>query len=176
MATRADLLVAPATADDEFGMARLMQERDGLSHNNAIARVRRWMAMPLDRHLSLVARMGGQFAGYGRVVLVDAAQPQNDGVEPPPTGWYLMGVIVDPSVRRRGIGLALTRQRLCWVAERATEAFFFANSLNRPSIDLHAGLGFKELRRDFQFPGATFSGGGIGILFRVDLTKGVPGE
>jgi GNAT superfamily N-acetyltransferase len=81
----------------------------------------------------------------------------------------LTGVIVDPALRRRGIGAEITRRRLVWIAERATEAYYFANSNNRPSIDLHALFGFKESARDFKFPGTSFSGGGSGILFRVEL-------
>jgi hypothetical protein len=55
-----------------------------------------------------------------------------------------------------------------WISERASEAFYFANALNRPSIDLHARLGFVELTRDFSIPGASFVGG-CGILFRAEL-------
>ena len=37
------------------------------------------------------------------------------------------------------------------------------------SIDLHTPFGFTEVRRDFRFPGVTFSGGGTGVLFRAPL-------
>ncbi len=80
-------------------------------------------------------------------------------------------MIVDPAHRRRGIAAELTRRRLKWIAERAGEAFYFANARNQVSIDLHARFGFVELTRDFAYPGATFAGG-AGILFRADLVMG----
>src|SRR5258708_2599270 len=169
----ADLIIAQAVTEDEAGIARLMQQREGLSHDEACARAQRSIALPALTDLLLVARVGPNVAGYGRVHF---ATPQAPVFTAPgngnsyPAGWYLMGVIVDPTMRRRGIGAALTCERLKWVAERADEAFYFASSLNRASIDLHHRFGFKEIRRGFQFPGVHFSGGGTGTLFRVRLT------
>jgi ribosomal protein S18 acetylase RimI-like enzyme len=168
-----DLTLAPAMENDVAGIARLMHERDAVALDVAEERTRQWVETPRGERLLLVARADGQVAGYGRVLRIEGTASA-DGAEPPPAGWYLMGVIVDPAIRRRGIGLALTRERLRWIALRSREAFFFANSINRASIDLHNRVGFKEVRRDFEFPGATFNGGGIGILFRVDLSAGVP--
>lgn len=75
-----------------------------------------------------------------------------------------------PDQRRRGIGRALTLARLEWIAARGEKAYYFANEMNRASIDLHAAVGFVELTRDFQHPGAQFSGGS-GILFECDFRK-----
>ena len=55
------------------------------------------------------------------------------------------------------------------VVERADQAYYFANSANRATIDLHARFDFREVARDFTFPRATFNMGGVGVLFRVDL-------
>jgi ribosomal protein S18 acetylase RimI-like enzyme len=88
-----------------------------------------------------------------------------------PRGWYLSGVIVVPEYRRRGIARRLTWARLDWIRERDRWAFYFANARNRVSIELHREFGFVELTRDFTYPGATFEGG-IGVLFRVELTRG----
>ena len=52
--------------------------------------------------------------------------------------------------------------------QRADEAFYFANSTNRASIDLHEQFGFREMMRDFRYPHCTFRNG-IGILFRLEL-------
>jgi ribosomal protein S18 acetylase RimI-like enzyme len=173
-----DLVIAQAVAGDEAGIARVMQQREGLSHGEACGRARRSIALPALTDLLLVARVGADVAGYGRVRFVtrqaQVSTVQGNG-NSHPAGWYLMGVIVDPSVRRRGIGAALTRERLKWVAERADEAFYFASSLNRASIDLHHRFGFEEIGRGFQFPGARFSGGGTGVLFRLDLAAGSRG-
>ncbi len=93
----------------------------------------------------------------------------------PPSGWYLLGVIVRDRWRRHGLGRELTKKRVEWIGERADEAWYFSNARNQTSIDLHAQVGFVEVTRDFSFPDASFEGG-EGILFRVDLAKEDPAE
>jgi ribosomal protein S18 acetylase RimI-like enzyme len=111
-----------------------------------------------------VATAAERFAGYGRVgrfaPLPDA--PPNVA----PAGCYLFGVLVDPALRRSGIGRALTRARMAWAFERAGEVWFFANAGNEASLRLHAELGFEEVTRDFWFPRVTFAGG-AGVLCRA---------
>ena len=46
--------------------------------------------------------------------------------------------------------------------------YYFANSSNLASIDLHAGFGFQEVARDIDVPGLACTGG-VGILFRTEL-------
>jgi ribosomal protein S18 acetylase RimI-like enzyme len=87
-----------------------------------------------------------------------------------PAGYYLAGLLVAPAYRRRGIGERLTRARMAWVALRGTETWFFANAANRASLLLHQGLGFREVTRDFTYPGVTFTGG-VGVLCRASLTR-----
>jgi ribosomal protein S18 acetylase RimI-like enzyme len=120
-------------------------------------------------NLTAVAECDGVVAGFGRSRWVEAITDCRYSV---PGGWYLLGVIVTPEMRRRGIATALTRYRLEWIGRRANEAFYFANSLNGASIDLHAKLGFIEIQRPFAFPDASFSGGGVGVLFRASLPHG----
>ena len=111
--------------------------------------------------LLLVAEADGAVVGYGRTSLLDelAAAPR---------GYYLTGLFVRPASRRAGVGAALTEARLRWIAERADEAWFFANARNVASIALHRRFGFEEVTRDFAIPGVTFDGG-EGILFRSPL-------
>lgn len=94
-----------------------------------------------------------------------------DDVEPelrPPTGWYLLGIVVVPAERRRGIGRALTRARLDWLAERTHECFYFVRATNRASIDLHAPFGFVVHMRRFRYP-RTGLEPGEGVLLRAAL-------
>ena len=81
-------------------------------------------------------------------------------------GDFLPGIVVDRSVRRRGVGMALTRARLDWIRERVNEAFYFTNKHNLASIELHRQLGFEEVFRDVWVPGCEFTEG-EGILFRL---------
>jgi ribosomal protein S18 acetylase RimI-like enzyme len=120
-----------------------------------------------ERHL-VVAEAGTAIIGYGRARLFE---PTSDAsADTAPRGYYLAGVFVDPGHRRRGVGQALTEQRLDWIGKRAADAWFFANAQNATSIRLHQKLGFREVTRHFAFPGLTFDNG-EGILFRVRLHR-----
>ena len=117
------------------------------------------------RHLFVVDGEVG-LAGYGRLRYLErpADAPENSI----PSGWYLTGVTVDPAWRRRGIGRAITRERMDWVSERSDRVLYFASAQNRTSIALHEGLGFEEIARGIQAPGTSFTGG-VGVLFAREL-------
>jgi len=123
----------------------------------------------LDR-LLVVAEDAGRIICYGRAMhFRRAADAPADSV---PTGYYLVGLVVDASCRRSGVGSELTRARLAWISGRATEAWYFANARNTASIALHVHLGFREVTREFSFPGLSFDGS-EGILYRASLTDGL---
>lgn len=106
--------------------------------------------------------------GYGRAWWFepDPDQPANGA----PRGYYLLGLVVHPDHRREGIGGALTAARIAWVRERgADHVWYFTNAKNEASQDLHRRFGFREVTRDFVFPGVSFDGG-VGILARSDLS------
>ncbi len=114
--------------------------------------------------LLVVAEHADAVAGYGRVLQF---VPEPDA--PPdiaPSGYYLMGLVVHPDHRRRGVAAALTKARLDWISERADDAWYFANAGNAASIALHAPFGFEEVTRSFVYPRVDF-GRGEGILFRI---------
>jgi ribosomal protein S18 acetylase RimI-like enzyme len=112
----------------------------------------------------VVAECSGEVIGYGRVRLFE---PEPDApADTAPSGYYLIGIFVRSDHRRAGVGTALTRARLDWIAGHSDEAWYFANTRNTVSIELHRQLGFEEFTRNFSFPGVTFDGG-QGILFRV---------
>jgi len=163
------LLITGPNQQDVAGIAHLIALREEIAPQAATERALRWLAASAEVPCLVVARIDRAVVGYGRVVLVRKA-PDHGG-EPVPEGWYLMGVIVAEAFRRQGIAAALTRHRLAWIATHSDEAFYFANSKNLASIDLHRRFGFLPVRQNFIFPGATFSAGGTGVLFRVDLSS-----
>ncbi len=119
-------------------------------------------------HRVFVAAVGEDTAAYGRVRRV---VPGADGQpEMLPDGWYLMGVIVDPTLRRRGIALALGRHRLAWVAKRADEAYCFTNRKNHAALDLHRKLGFQPVELEFAHERAGLERG-EGQLLRCVLDR-----
>jgi ribosomal protein S18 acetylase RimI-like enzyme len=114
--------------------------------------------------LLVVAERAGEVVGYGRVLRFERGPDAPADIAP--SGYYLMGLIVHPGNRRVGVASALTRARLDWIAERADEAWYFANALNAASIALHAPFGFEEVTRSFFYPQVDFDRG-EGVLFRL---------
>ena len=105
-----------------------------------------------EKRALFVAEARGQVVGYGRVVWAEGDPGQPDAAPP---GWYLLGLVVDPGWRRRGMGEALTRARMAWVAERADRLRYFTDHGNRASQALHERLGFTKLAESWIPPGGT---------------------
>ncbi|MEV4618902.1 GNAT family N-acetyltransferase [Asanoa sp. NPDC049573] len=122
-------------------------------------------ATDADRMLH-VAEDEGRIIGYGRSALYTPPADAPDNAAP--AGWYLLGLVVDPAYRRRGVGRALTVARMASIFERAEAVWYFARARNQASLDLHTELGFVEVTRDFWFPELTFEGG-VGVLARAEL-------
>jgi len=161
----ANMSIHHTSDPDRCAIASLIAQRENLSDDQALDHASSTLSKPPETNLILVAQIQTDVIAFTK-----AAYTSFDPPEPHvPRGWYLTGIIVDPQHRRRGIGAALTESRLQWISERAREVFYFANSLNRVSIELHQHFGFQEICRDFKYPGATFSGGGGGVLFRLSL-------
>jgi ribosomal protein S18 acetylase RimI-like enzyme len=149
--------IRPAGSDDIRGCLALA------SRARSIAPTRLAADVDDPERLLLVAESGGRVAGYGRAMRFrPAAGAPADSA---PAGYYLVGLVVDADLRRRGVGSELTRLRLAWIQERVGEAWYFANAGNAVSIALHARFGFSEVTRAFSFPDVTFDG--EGILFRA---------
>jgi ribosomal protein S18 acetylase RimI-like enzyme len=162
-----ELVVAEATAQDVAGCVALAAlVADGTSDQ--------WAALfgreigRSDRYLA-VARTGDELVAYGRTAWFepDPEAPANAA----PAGYYLIGLVVDPSWRRRGVASAVTQARLAWIAQRASEAWYFADLTNPVSIRLHERAGFEAVTEDFWFPTVT-DGGGSHLLGRVQLPPG----
>lgn len=115
--------------------------------------------------LILVAEAVGRIVGFARARRFQHPPSAPENVAP--EGWYLLGVVVSPAFRRRGIATELTVRRLAWIAERAGEAWNFTEVRNHASITLHERLGFVEVSRDFSFPGRRSVE--AGVLFRLSL-------
>ena len=69
-----------------------------------------------------------------------------------PSGWYLLGVNVLSTHRRRGIATLLTNWRIDWLAGRADQLFYVAIPTNVASIRLHEALGFVKARENVFMP------------------------
>ncbi|MGW2473780.1 N-acetyltransferase family protein [Streptomyces sp. NPDC001665] len=114
-----------------------------------------------ERGTVLLARVNGELAGYASATFLP--EHPDDGA---PSGYYLTGVTVADRWRRRGIGAALTRQRMAWAWERAGEVWCFVSAQNQASRSLHEALGFIEVRRAASLQGVAFDCG-EGLLMRA---------
>lgn len=108
----------------------------------AAGRLQRLTCVAVVRHAK--DDPAGSVVAYGRCAFLD--WQERDG-EAPPVGWYLTGVVVETTYRRRGIGRKITAHRLDWLAERTHEAYYWVDEANQASIALHEALGFEELAR-----------------------------
>ena len=116
---------------------------------------------------TFVGIVDGQVAGYATVGWL--APGTGDPSSPAPEAWYLLGLVVDPAVRRRGVGRQLTSARLRWLSGRTDRVWYFVSSKNRASIDLHAHFGFHQVATDLHFPGVSFTG--TGLLYAADIVR-----
>jgi len=153
--------VRVATPADLDGILEVQRRSPGRSTS---AQFRESVGQTIDDATSLVLVAEAPDGPVGWAMTRHFDTP--DGLAP--AGHYLMGVTVAPAFRRRGIGAALVRERLAWVAGRDAQALFFTNIRNYASIALHERFGFVEVARASHFRGVPFDGG-EGVLFRTDL-------
>jgi len=161
--------VREGSSADAVAIGRLIAERNRRPIEDAV----RGVADEIDRlerglteKMFCVAELDGRALGFGRTTMLPC--DDIEGARGLPRGWYLTGVVVEPEFRRRGVGRALTEFRVNWVAQRADEIFYYTSAANGASIALHAD--YRELTRDFAFPGLTFAGG-VGILYSRALAR-----
>lgn len=153
-----EAIIREAQETDLLGCAILAQHRNG----GDLEDWERTLSSEIrgrDR-LVLVALSAGRPVGYASAGWQDYARRGGYNVR---DGWYLTGLVVDPLHRRGGIGRRLTQRRLEWLDGRTGKVWYFANAVNRSSIELHRRLGFHEVTREFSIPGVTFDGG-VGVL------------
>lgn len=157
--------IREATAGDAAVLGPIAQERHGGELEPHVRTFERQIKRAVHDNdlLILVAEADGEIIAFGRAGFHHWRTPEDKGV---PEGWYLLGVVVRPAYRRRGVARELTRRRLEWLDAKCNSVYYFANAQNRASIELHEAFGFREVTRDFSYPGVEFTGG-EGILFMV---------
>ncbi len=128
----------------------ILREHDPSQHAQEwVARLARNVSDP-DKG-PVVAVIDDLVVGYARTMSFhrDAESPADAA----PNGYYLLGVVIALSHRRRGVGRLLTEERLRWLVERgATSVYYYTHSNNVASERLHEQVGFRRLTRKFWFP------------------------
>ncbi len=102
--------------------------------------------------------------GHGQVVGTSAVMVWPEHADSP-RGWYVSGITVVPSWRRRRVGERVLAFELGHLDRLHEEAWSVVNVINRASLDLHARHGFAEVARAPSIAGITFTGG-MGLLLK----------
>lgn len=165
------LQVRAATRDDIGAIAKLLSERDQRPLDEVttqlIGEFERMERGVTPKYFCVATTPSStDVVGFGKTTFLPT--DTIEGAEGMPPGWYLTGIVVEPNMRRCGIGQALCQHRLDWLQERTDTLYYYTSTQNLASIALHNALGFVELTRDFAFPNMTFVRG-TGILFELRL-------
>ena len=145
-ATRVD--VRTATFEDIEAIALIDEARGIGSVETLVPRILasfECIARGEVRWHNFVASVKSEVVGYA--ICRYHAWSERNGDPQLPEGWYLAGLNVLPSHRRRGVGRALTEHRITWLTERTDVVYFTAAEANGPSIGLLEALGFTEVAR-----------------------------
>ncbi len=162
-------VVRPAVEADLDACAQLAAERNGGAAESWRSRLAVDLADP--EKLLVVAECDGVVAGHAGAGWLSFDPVLARNVK---DGWYLTGVLVDPALRRRGLGARLVEARLNWLSSRADRVWYFAAAQNQASLRLHRGFGFSEVTRSFAVPGVSFTGGeGVLCVRYLTGTDGV---
>ncbi len=140
--------VRAATTDDIEAIARIDEARGIGSVESLVPRILasfERVARDKVRWHNWVASVKGEVVGYA--ICRYHAWSESNGDSGLPEGWYLAGLSVLPSHRRRGIGRSITEHRITWLSERTDVVYYTAAEVNRPSIELHEALGLVEVAR-----------------------------
>ena len=147
----------PATSNDRLPIAKLRLSAN--PNAKSLTREETWFTRWLTRQQEdsrggcfYVAEVRRIVCGYGMVAWWSPSCVNNAPAHAIAAGYVLMGTWVDPAQRRRGIGTALAQQRLDWIHERASEAWYWTERDNIASERLHAQLGLERFSDDFWFP------------------------
>jgi len=165
--TPADVVVRLGAEGDVAACVRLVLSLD-LDDEAAWRQTLTRTVQDGERRALFVAEAGGHVVGYGRVV---HTEPDRGIPSAAPRGWYLLGLVVDRAWRRRGIGEALTKARMAWVAERSDRLYYFTGHGNLASQALHERLGFRPLPGGWIPPGGTPEDARTQRFYSVDLQK-----
>jgi ribosomal protein S18 acetylase RimI-like enzyme len=144
------ITVRDAVPDDADAIARLRALRQ-FSRADSDRWLTHFLGRPAGDAALHVACADDGVVAYGLAALF--TPPADAPPHAAPAGLYLSGVIVDPVVRRRGVGSALVASRLRWAFERGDAAWYFADDDNLASIRLHARFGFAAVTSHFWYPG-----------------------
>lgn len=121
--------------DDAPGLARLA---GALGYGDDVAVMRQTLGMVLqaEGHGVWLARLNDRMAGWIHVAPTLSLE-SGPGLE-------ISGLIVDPDLRRRGVGLALVQAAIVWARERGAQRLRVRSRIEREgALAFYQRLGFE---------------------------------
>lgn len=113
-----------------------------------------------------VAELDGKVVGFCRFYH-SSGLPASKKVYPAPEGWYGMGILVDPEMRRQGIARFLFANRIRVLKEQGVqELYSIVDAKNLTSLRMHREFGFLEVARGAGFLQVKLESGD-GYLFKA---------
>lgn len=118
-----------------------------------------------DDRATLVAEVDGAVVGLVRVAWF-APVAEVASVRDVPTGPLVVGLFVAERHRGAGIARALLDAAADWSRGRGPVVRSFTAADDPAALAAHHAAGFREVTRDFRFPGVTTDGGTHVLLAR----------
>lgn len=164
-----NLVFRLVTRDDREAISALMADRNpNLELSEIDSKTDREIVL-VETSLTYrlyVAELNKKVVGFCRYYHTSAL-PDSKKVYPAPEGWYGMGIIVDPKLRRHGIARFLSSNRLNILKDQgASELYSIVDAKNLTSLRMHLEFGFEEVASAEGFLHVKLESG-HGHLFRV---------
>ena len=142
------VVLRPLCIEDLVSAAQMAASTGGRNADDLLRNYKRDLTRT-EQVAQVGAFVNNELVGFGRVAWVEFEALQ---VNHAPCGWYLLGVNVLSTHRRRSIGTLLTNWRLDWLADRTDQVFYVAIPTNVASIRLHEALGFVKAQENVFMP------------------------
>lgn len=160
-------LIRPARDSDADAITRLREEREEREYERLIGEVNTLLEeyRTVETTQVFIAECDEGVIGFAvmRYFIPADDAPANTA----PEGWYLLGINVKKSHRRRGVGTELILARLRFIPEEFDRAYFFTNTKNFTSQAFHSKVGFTEIKEDIIFPNRKPTT----IYYEIDLSQ-----
>jgi ribosomal protein S18 acetylase RimI-like enzyme len=138
--TTGEIVIRNAQPFDLTACALLISNHESGNLEDWRSRFEEDLANP--QRLFLVASIDDSILGYGHTTFHSGAS-EEEALNP--TGYFLSGLMVSPTHRRRGIGRLLTIARIEQLRQLTDVIYYRAEPDNQATIDLHSRLGFERV-------------------------------
>lgn len=166
-----NILCRLAQVSDLDVIARLMAQRNPTTpFEQTLKQTEKELTIAQTDHSYqlLVAEVNNQVVGFCRFY-DSKGLPAQKRLYAAPEGWYAMGTLIDPIMRRRGIARFLTENRFTILREiGVSEIYSMVDGTNQTSLQMHRDFGYEQIASAPGFLHIKFECG-EGHLFRYRL-------